>query len=368
MIGESSSTKQPQVTISMSTLSRMWYSQESRVGPARAVQADSVPHQVEAARGIRRCAAPTNLWIMPELEGLSGVVRVSREGRPVSTWTGGGCTPTTRFQIASVSKNFASTLTMMLTEEGDLDLHEPLDRWLPEASPSWHALTMHHLLSNSSGIGHWNEAPGMDPSTPATRDERLERVLRAPLQFEPGTQFRYSSPAFIVVGAVVERATGRQYANLLAEKILQPLALTSTASGTRPPEVVQGKHAGEPVEPWDLSSMVGTGDIWSTADDLTVYAHALDSGALVSPESLAQMRTQYAAFAEPDRSPDGRLELTGYGYGHYVGSFNGHPAALHTGDNPGYKSLVGWLPDGITIVALSNDDSVQWDDLLMQVL
>jgi hypothetical protein len=63
-----------------------------------------------------------------------------------------------------------------------------------------------------------------------------------------------------------------------------------------------------------------------------------------------------------------RLELTGYGYGHYVGTFDGRPAALHTGDNPGYKSLVGWLSDGVGIVALSNDDSVQWEDVLMHML
>src|SRR5207302_5373966 len=190
---------------------------------------------------------------MPEIEGLSGVVTITRDDRPVSTVTGGGCTATTRFQIASVSKNFTSTLTMMLVEEGLLELHEPLDHWLPEAPPSWHALTLHHLLSNSSGIGHWNEVPGMDPSTPATRDVRLMLVLRAPLQFESGTQFRYSSPAFMVVGIVAERATGRPYPELLDERILRPLALASTVSGSRPMDVVQGHHAGEPVEPLDLA-------------------------------------------------------------------------------------------------------------------
>lgn len=305
---------------------------------------------------------------MPEIAGLSGVVTITREGQSTTTYTGGGCTPTTRFQIASVSKNVASTLTMMLVDEGRLDLHEPLDRWLPEAPPSWRGLTLHHLLSNSSGIGHWKDVPGLDPSVPATRDDRLRLVLRAPLQFEPGTQFRYSSPAFIVVGVVAERATGKEYAKLLAEKILQPLGLTSTSSGPRPHDVVPGHHAGVPVEPWDLTSVIGSGDMWSTAEDLAAYARALDAGALVSRDSLTLMRKKYSAFAEPDRSPDGRLELTGYGYGHYLGTFDGRPVALHTGDNPGYKSLVGWLPHGVNVVALSNDDSIQWEDVLSQVL
>jgi CubicO group peptidase (beta-lactamase class C family) len=193
-------------------------------------------------------------------------------------------------------------------------------------------------------------------------------VLRAPLQFEPGTQFRYSSPAFILVGVVVERAAAKPYAELLAERVLHPLGLTSTASGTSPQDVVQGHHAGDPVEPWDLSSMIGSGDMRSTAEDLVVYGRALNAGVLVSRDSLALMRTQHSVFIQPDRSPDGRLELTGYGYGHYLGTFDGRPAALHTGDNPGYKALVGWLPDGLGIVALSNDDSVQWEDVLSRVL
>ena len=208
----------------------------------------------------------------------------------------------------------------------------------------------------------------MDPSTPATRDDRLMLVLRAPLQFEPGTQFCYSSPAFLVVGVVTERATGRPYPEVLGERILRPLGLASTVSGSRPMNVVQGHHAGEPVQPWDLASMIGSGDMCSSAEDLVAYAHALDAGGLVSRDSLALMRTQHSAFGQPDRSPDGRLEMTGYGYGHYIGTLDGRPAALHTGDNPGYKSLVGWLPDGVGIVALSNDDSIKWEDVLRQVL
>ncbi|GIE74098.1 hypothetical protein Aph02nite_00480 [Actinoplanes philippinensis] len=305
---------------------------------------------------------------MPEIEGLSGVVTITHDGRPVTTIAGGGCTPKTRFQIASVSKNFTSTLTMMLVEEGLLDLHQPIGYWLPEAPPSWHAVTLHHLLSNSSGIGHGTEVPGLDPSVAVTRDDQLQLIVRAPLQFEPGTRFHYSTPAFIVVGIVAERATGKPYAELLSEKILQPLGLTSTASGSRPQVVVAGHHAGDPVEPCDLASMIGGGDICSTSEDLIAYADALRAGKLVSHDSLALMRTQHSTFLEPDRSPDRRLELTGYGYGHYIGSLDGRPAALHTGDNPGYKSLVGWFPDGAGLVALSNDDSIQWQDALLRLL
>jgi CubicO group peptidase (beta-lactamase class C family) len=304
---------------------------------------------------------------MTEIEGLSGVVVVTQDGRPVTTRSGGGCTSTTCFQIASVSKNFAATLVLMLVQDGLVDLHDPIRRWLPEAAPSWPDVTAHHLLSNSSGIGHWTQA-GLNPSALSTKDDTLRTLLHAPLLFEPGTRFSYSSPAFLALSVVVERITGASFGQLLAERILQPLGLTATTSGTAPRDVATGHYDGTPVPAWDLSQMTGAGNMWSTADDLVVYAQALATGKLVSEQSLLLMRTPHATLPEPDRTPDGRLEVTGYGYGHYVATFDGRPAYLHTGDNPGYKALVGWLPDGAGIVGLSNEETIQWENVLTTVL
>jgi CubicO group peptidase (beta-lactamase class C family) len=294
-------------------------------------------------------------------------VVVVQDGEPVTVRTGGGCTSTTCFQIASVSKNFAATLVLMLAEDGVLDLHEPVRRWLPEAPPAWPDIALHHLISNSSGIGHWTQA-GIDPSALDTKDQTLRTLLQAPLLFEPGTRFSYSSPAFLAASVVVERITGASFGQLLSERILRPLELMSTASGTAPRDVATGHHNGTPQPAWDLSVMTGAGNMWSTADDLLTYAHALASGRLVSERSLRLMRTQHATMAEPDATPDGRLVVTGYGYGHWLGTFDGRPAYLHTGDNPGYKSILGWLPDGVTIVGLSNEDTIEWEDVLTTVL
>jgi CubicO group peptidase (beta-lactamase class C family) len=298
---------------------------------------------------------------------LSGVVVVTRNGRVVTTLAGGGCTPATCFQIASVSKNFAATLVLMLAQDGRLDLHEPVRRRLPEAPPSWPDIALHHLLSNSSGIGHWQQT-GVDPAALSTKDDTLRTILQAPLLFEPGTQFSYSSPAFLVASVVVERITGRTFGELLGERIQRPLDLTATTSGTAPRDVATGHHEGTAVPAWDLSLMTGAGNMWSTVEDLVVYTHALATGRLVSAETLALMRTPHVNLAEPDRTPDGRLEVTGYGYGHWIGTFDGRPAYLHTGDNPGYKSLVGWLPGGVGIVGLSNEDTVEWETVLTTVL
>ncbi len=292
----------------------------------------------------------------------SGVVAVSRAGHPPTTEVDGDCTPDTPFQIASVSKNVAATLILLLAEEGRLDPHDTVARWLPEADPAWQSVTLHQLLSHTAGAGHWPDVPGLDPSAPASRDERLAQVL-ATVPSPPG-RFRYSSPGFVLVGAIAERAAERPYAELLADKILHPLGMTATVSGVRPPGAVDGSRAGRPIPAWDTSSLIGTGDLWSTAADLTAYAIALNNADLVSRESLALMRTEHVRFEEPDRSEDDRLALTGYGYGTFVGTLDDKPATMHTGDNPGFTSLIAWLPNDRILVGLSNDESTDWEQVV----
>lgn len=274
-----------------------------------------------------------------------GVAVATRDGRPVTTVTGGGATPETRFLVASVSKNVAATLALRLVERGVLDLHAPL----AVAPPAWAGITLHHLLSNSSGLGHWDDVPGVDPlgATP------LEAVLRAPLLSAPGTQFHYSSPGYLVLGAVIEQATGSPYARVLADEILGPAGMSRTVSGIRPDDLAPPFSHGEPVASWSLTTAVGTGDLISTVNDLMAYAR------FVLPDFAPQI-----ALPEPDRRLDGRLVLTGYGYGCFLGTFDGEPAAVTPGEVPGYRSLIAWLPGGTGVVALFNDDATDWDDVL----
>ena len=86
------------------------------------------------------------------------------------------CTPGTRFQLCSVSKQFTAAAVMLLAESGRLDLHEPVARWLPGGPPQWQQVTLHHLLSHTAGVPHWREAPGLDPAEPMRISERLEII------------------------------------------------------------------------------------------------------------------------------------------------------------------------------------------------
>ena len=297
-----------------------------------------------------------------------GSVVADLAGGLASAEAGSACTSATRFQICSVSKQFTAAAVMLLVESGRLDLGEPLARWLPEGPPQWRQVTLHQLLSHTAGVPHWLEAPGLDPAEPMRISDRMEVIQATPLRTEPGAHWHYSSPGFLLAGLIVERASGQPYREFLTERILSPLKLTQTTTGRAPDGAARGYADGQPVPPFDLDAMPGTGDIWSTPADLARFTAALHSGELVAASSLRAMCT---AHADLDDDDDGepRLTTTGYGYGMYTGIFAGHPAYYHTGDNPGYLSLACWIPDrAACIVILVNDEAGSVTDLLRQLV
>ncbi len=313
---------------------------------------------------------------MRQVEGLRGTAMVTRGGSVEADLAGGladagvgvPCDSGTRFQLCSVSKQFAAAAVLLLAESGRLDLREPVDRWLPEGPPQWRRVTLHHLLSHTAGVPHWREAPGLDPAEPMGISERLEIIQATPLRTEPGAQWHYSSPGFVLAGLIVERASGQPYPQFLAENILSPLQLTQTTVGGAPGAAARAYRDGQPVAPWDLDAMPGTGGIWSTAGDLTRFTAALHCGQMLTASSLHAMCTAHAPIDDDD---DGEppLTTTGYGYGMFTGIFAGHVAYYHPGDNPGYQSLACWIPDrAASIVILVNDEAVSMPGLLRQLL
>ena len=313
---------------------------------------------------------------MHPVAGLCGTAMVTRGGSVAAEVAGGladieadvPCAPATRFQLCSVSKQFTAAAVMLLAESGQLDLQEPVTRWLPGSLPQWRQVTLHHLLSHTAGVPHWLEGPGLDPAEPMPISDRLTMIQGAPLRSEPGGQWHYSSPGFLLAALIVARASGQPYREFVAERILSPLKLTQTTAGGVPDKAARGYRDNQPVPPWDLAAMPGTGDLWSTAGDLARFTAALHSGELVTASSLRMMCTAHAALDDDDDS-EPRLITTGYGYGMFTGTFAGHPAFYHPGDNPGYQSFAGWIPDrAASIVVLLNDEAANLTGLLKQLL
>ena len=168
-------------------------------------------------------------------EGMHGVALVQRHGSTVAERAGGiadlghgsPCIRTTRFQICSLSKQFAAAAVLLLVDRRRVTLDDPAERWFRECPEDWRPITVRHLLTHTSGLGHWSDCPDLDLGRPVPREQQMELFQRMPLLSRPGSRWRYSSPGYVLLGWIVQEASGQPYASFLAEHIVAPLGLGS---------------------------------------------------------------------------------------------------------------------------------------------
>jgi CubicO group peptidase (beta-lactamase class C family) len=304
---------------------------------------------------------------------------MSRRGRVVGQGAGGSCDEAggepcragTRFQAGSVSKQFVAASALLLSGHGRLGLADPVARWWAPAPPAWASMTVGHLLANSSGLPHWQGIPGFDVSRPPAPQEILLQAARLPLLSAPGTRWAYSGVGYLLAAAIVEAASGQPYASFVTGNVFGPLAMTATTSGEvpGPGQAAKGHRDGQPVPlAAELTAMPGTGDVWTTAGDLVRYADAVRGGELL-PRSSWQLMGHPQVKIEDSLSQAGTIWISAYGYGIYIGSIAGHPALFHTGDNPGFRSLLAWLPQAdMTFAVLANDESTDLEDIALRLV
>ena len=283
---------------------------------------------------------------MRTLEGLRGAALVTVGGSVAVRSAGPPATLGTRFPVASVGKQFAAVAALLLTERGELALDRPVARWLPGSPPWWREVTLHHLLTHTSGLPHWGTEPGFDLHAAMAPADRLALLPHGTPASRPGLHWLYSSPGYLLVAAIVEQVAGQPYGDFLAEHVFAPLGMKSTTTG-RPETDAAAELSTAP--------MAGTSDVWSTVGDLTRYQEQIHSGALLGFESSAVMTGPLAPTAEEPRP--GRSYFAGhYGYGLFVGTVGGHRAYFHPGDIPGFASFAAWLPERRASVVLLTDD------------
>ncbi len=138
---------------------------------------------------------------MTDVGSLHGAVLLQRGTEDLIAVAGGttgtnsdtDCTLGTRFQIASVSKQFTAAAVLLLADRGVLSVDDPVRNWLEGCPAAWEPITLHHLLSHSSGLVHWHALPGLDLTSPAATSDLLGSFASVPLLGPPGERFSYSS-------------------------------------------------------------------------------------------------------------------------------------------------------------------------------
>src|SRR5215472_7844982 len=259
------------------------------------------------------------------------------------------------FRIGSVTKEFTSACVLKLAEEGRLSLDDPIGKYLPDFPTKGRRITIEQLLTHTSGIHSYTDMPEWrDRMREDWTLSQLEAFFRdAPFDFEPGTKWHYDNSGYILLGAILEKVTGRPYAEAVADMIFRPLGMTSTRYDRDTP-IIPGRAAGYQKTPagivnapfLSMTQPYAAGAIVSTVDDLARWQSALDAGRVLKPESLRRMWT-------PAKLPDG--SDTRYGYGWILWRWNGHAIVEHGGGINGFQSANMRLPDDrIYVAVLSN--------------
>lgn len=270
-------------------------------------------------------------------------------------------TPFTLFEIGSISKSFAALALLQLQEAGEIDLHQPVQRYLPWFHvPSAHEpITLHHLLSHTAGI-----ISGTDFTTQASYEVWALRETEATAP--PGTWFHYSNVGYKVLGLVLERVVGKSYGEIIQERILHPLRMHNTVSvithdirsrtavGYEPLYDDRPPHPTHPLEPatW-LETGTADGSIASTAADMAAYVRMLlnrgqgPAGSLVSQRSFDRM-TQHVVRSDEDHGAF-------YGYGLTIDERDGRTIVGHEGGMVGYYAAMrADLDAGLGAIVLTN--------------
>jgi len=264
-------------------------------------------------------------------------------------------TPATRFRIASITKQFTALAIMMLQEQGKLHIYDNVCQYLEECPAGWENMTIHHLLTHTSGIFDLRDwAYTGEKPQPSTSAELIKDLMAQPLQFTPGTRFSYTNGGFMVAGYIVEQVAGQPYGDFLQENIFDPLGMQDTGYAEDATSLAVGYRTDTTAESLiDGSRPYGAAGLYSTVDDMYRYIQALESGKLVSQKSLDALLNGHMPMGADNGFFTPTYEQPSYyGYGWAVSTYKDHRMYGHDGWIEGYGGDIRRFPDDDVTIAL----------------
>jgi D-alanyl-D-alanine carboxypeptidase len=335
------------------------------IGAEGAPSSPSVSHSADLDRALAELVA------MPG--GPPGVISIVQVGQEVTVHTAGVAEVGSddapdvddHMRVASVAKAFSGATALALVDAGTLSLDSTIGELLPAEPAAWSTITLRHLLSHTSGLPDFTLSPALqeaavDSLTVALPpDQLLGFVADQPLNFPPGSEYRYSNSDNIAVGLMIEAATGSPYEESLQQLVLDPLQLDSTSlpAGIDIPEpTFHGYELDAPNAPVDVTTLIAAGWAWasggvvSTPADLNAFVRGYVGGDLFGPETRAEQVDLFIPGGEsgPPGPGHNSASLSLFRYQTPCGVVYGH-----TGNTPGYTQFAVASPDGTRSATVS---------------
>jgi CubicO group peptidase (beta-lactamase class C family) len=257
----------------------------------------------------------------------------------------------TVFRIGSITKQFTAAAILKLAADGKLAIDDPLERHLPDYPVGERRITIRHLLNHTSGIKSYTAMPAF--AEIMRRDLPLAELMAvfkdAPPDFQPGERFLYNNSGYILLGAVIEAASGQSYEAYLKQSFFDPLGLTRTSYLHNEPVVPKRASGYAPGQtlvnapPLSMTLPHAAGALGSTAEDLLAWELALRGGRAVAT-------ADYAAMTTPGQLNDGAP--ISYGFGLVNQTYRDHRLVGHGGGINGFVSNLAYWPEHDLAIAI----------------
>jgi CubicO group peptidase (beta-lactamase class C family) len=266
------------------------------------------------------------------------------------------------FRLGSITKQFMAVAVLMLAEQGRLALQDEITKFLPDYPTQGRRITVEHLLTHASGIQSYTDMAEWLPlwRKDFTVPELIDLFKDKPMQFEPGARWAYNNSGYVLLGAVIEKASGQTYEEFLVSRIFKPLGMARSGYGHTEriiPRRIPGYHRGKDGfinAPYlSMTQPYAAGSLVSSVDDLAVWSDAVFAGKLVGKAWLDKAFTPY-------RLANG--ESSGYGYGWFISDYQGHRVVEHGGGINGFTTYEMTLPEDRIFLAVLANSAVEGRD------
>lgn len=260
------------------------------------------------------------------------------------------------FRLGSITKQYTSVAILQLVEQGKISLQDSVQKYAKDYPTKKYTITIENLLTHTSGIKDYQAIKDTTPNAERrdyTPKQGVDFFKNEPLEFTPGTQFKYSNSNYFLLGYIIELVTGKSYEQYLMQNIFQVADLTNTCYN-RQEKIITGRVTGytkldTTLENADFLSMTtayAAGALMANVEDVFKWHEALYSQKLIKKETLDKATT-------PFKLSNGNF--TGYGYGWYLNEINGSKTVEHGGAIDGFRSDEIYLPnEDVFVVALFN--------------
>ncbi len=277
-------------------------------------------------------------------------------------------TPQSPFKIASLTKPITAIAILQLVEKDRISLDQTVGRYLEDLPKEWNSITVRQLLSHTSGLADYFQAPDWSWRNSWRLDLNKEEFIKmnekSPMIFKSGERMQYCNTNYYLLGMLIEKVSGKSYAEYLTKNIFEPLEMSKSRLDNAQ-AIIPNRVSGYTLEKGELRNAEFTSDTWAyseggvitTADDLAKLDSSLYTEKLIKRYSIEQMwaPTKLNNGSDGIIGDNGAGKPNHYGLGWFISEYKNHKLILGGGNKPGYTcTFFRFIDDDLTVIILSN--------------